>query len=84
MKTTRIGQRQWYRSASGRPRQSPFSSQSRERAIDRGEHRSDGADAAAADEIEFDAGFVEGAQDARVIRAVGAGAGQDQRGAPLR
>ena len=53
-------------------------------AIDRGEDRSDGTDAAATEEVEFDAGFVQSAQDARVIRAVGAGARQDQRGAPLR
>ena len=61
-----------------------MASHSRLRAIDRGEECADGADAAAAHDIDLDAGFVQRAQDARVVRAIGAGAGQDQRGAAFR
>ena len=54
------------------------------RAVDRREQRADHADAAAGDDVELDAGFVERAQHAGVIGAGGAGAGQDERGAALR
>ena len=53
------------------------------RAVDRREQRADDADAAAGDDVELDAGFVQRAQDAGVIGAGGAGAGQDERGAAL-
>ena len=54
------------------------------RAVDRREQRADDADAAAGDDVDLDAGFVERAQHAGVIGAGRAGAGQDERGAALR
>ena len=53
------------------------------RAVDRRKQRADDADAAAADDVDLDAGFVERAQHAGVIRAGRAGAGQHERGASL-
>jgi hypothetical protein len=54
------------------------------RAVHRREQRADHADAAAGDDVELDAGFVQRPQHAGVIGAGGAGAGQDERGAALR
>ena len=62
----------------------PFASQSRVAAVHRREHRADRADAAAGDEIDADAGFVQRAQHAGVVRARRARSGQHERGAQPR
>src|SRR5690606_9534943 len=51
----------------------------RRRAIDGVQDGAESADAARGDEVDLDAGFVEGAEDACVVRAIRAGAGQHQR-----
>ena len=53
------------------------------RAVDGREQRADDADAAAGDDVDLDAGLLQRAQHAGVIRAGRAGAGQDERGAKL-
>ena len=50
-------------------------------AINGGQHRRDRADAAATDDVNFDAGFLDGAQCAGMVRAVGARPCEQERGA---
>jgi hypothetical protein len=52
--------------------------------VDGGEERADRADAAAADDVDLDAGFVQGPEHAGMIGAGRAGADEDQRRAALR
>ena len=66
-----------------RRRQNPFSLHRLCAAVDGGKQRRHGADAAAGDDVELDAGFVQRAEDAGVIRAGRAGAGQNECGAKL-
>src|SRR5262249_39118786 len=53
-------------------------------AVDGGEQGANRADAAAGDDVDLDAGFMERPQGAGVIRAVGAGSSQYQSGGALR
>ncbi len=52
-------------------------------AVDRGKDRGNGAHAAAGDEVDLHAGFMQRAQHARVIRASRAGTGEDDCRAKL-
>ena len=65
-------------------RQNPFSSHSRCAPSTAANSAPIDADAAAGDDVDLDAGFVQRAQDAGMIGAGRAGAGQDERGAALR
>jgi hypothetical protein len=52
-------------------------------AVDGGEHGAHRAHAAAADDVDFDAGLLKGAHRAGMIGAVGARAGKQQGGTAL-
>ena len=81
---TRSSRRHGYSARTARRAPEPFVVPEPLRAVERREHRADGADAVAADQVDLDARFVERAQHAGMIGAGRAGAGQQERGAEFR